>query len=111
MDIGLILIGAFVFLALIVGILLLFLFFRRFRSQVRLEKVAHEGKSRVIVQTFIPIARATIEDMVDGEPMVIVRENVKPGEKLEFVYPLSENVVKLTVEGDENFTMEEKLRA
>ncbi|MFA5412059.1 MAG: hypothetical protein WC350_01780 [Candidatus Micrarchaeia archaeon] len=111
MDIGLILIGVFIFLALIVGVLALYMFWKRFRSQVRLEKVAHEGKSKVTVQTFIPITRATIEDTVDGEPMVIVRENVKPGEKLEFVYPLSENVVKLTIEGDENFTMEEKLRA
>lgn len=110
MEIGLILIAVFIFLALIVAVLIVFLFWKRFRSQVRVEKVAVEGKSVVTVHSFIPIARATVEDVVDGEPIVFVRENVKPGEKLEFIYPLSQNAVKVTVEGEESFTIEENLR-
>jgi hypothetical protein len=110
MDVILILLGIFVLLGLFILLLLVFFFWKRSSSLIRFEKTAHEGQSRVFLQAFIPLEKITIEDMVDGKPIVFVRENLKPGEKVEFLYPLSQEPVKLTAEGEENFTMERKLK-
>ncbi|MEW5996885.1 MAG: hypothetical protein AB1657_04810 [Candidatus Micrarchaeota archaeon] len=111
MDIKLILLGLFAFFGLAVFLIILFFLWRRFSSLVKFEKTAYEGKSRVFLQTFIPIKRAVIEDVVGEEPIVFVKEDLKPGDRVEFFYPLSQGPVKLTVEGEENFTLEQHLKA
>jgi len=110
-DIKLVLIGVFAFFAILVAVLVLYFLWRRFSSLVKFEKTAQNGKSRVFFQTFIPAKRVVIEDNVDGEPILFVREDMKPGDKLELLYPLSQAQAKLTVEGDENFSLEASLRA
>ena len=111
MDIKLVLLGVFAFFAILVLLIIIYFVWRRFSSLVKFEKTAQEGKSRVFFQTFIPLKRVTIEDNVDGEPLLFVREDMKPGDKLELFYPLSQTPAKLTVEGEENFTLEGHLRA
>ena len=106
MDVGIILIGVFLFFVVIVGLIILYFVWKRFTSLVKFEKEIKEGKSHVTIQTFIPANKMTVEDVVDGKPVMFVREDLKPGEKLEFIYPATQEKVKLTVEGDENFTME-----
>ncbi len=111
MDIGIILIGIFLFFVLVVGLIMVYFLWKRFTSLVKFEKELREGKSHVLVQTFIPIKKMTVEDAVGGDPVVFVREDLKPGEKLEFIYPASQEKAKLTVEGEENFTMEREPKA
>ena len=106
MDIGIILIGVFLFFLVIVGLIVLYFVWKRFTSLVKFEKELREGKSHVFVQTFIPVKKMTVEDTVEGEPVMFVREDLRPGEKLEFVYGASQEKARLTVEGEENFTME-----
>lgn len=111
MDTKLVLLGLFAFFGLLVFLIILYFLWRRFSALVKIEKTVQEGKSRVYFQTFIPIKRAVIEDVVGEEPIVFVKEDMKPGDKVEFIYPLSQNPVKLTVEGEENFTLEQHLKA
>ncbi len=111
MDTKLILLGVFVFFGILVFLMVLYFVWKRFSSLVKFEKTAADGKSRVFFQTFIPIKRVTIEDVVDGEPIMFVREDMKPGDKLELFYPLTQSPAKLSVEGEEKFTLETHLRA
>lgn len=111
MDIGIILIGIFAFFVVLVGLILLYFVWKRFTSLVKFEKILKDGKSHVLVQAFIPVKKLTLEDVVGEEQISFVREGLKPGEKLEFIYPVSQGKAKLTVEGDENFTMEKEPKA
>lgn len=111
MDLKIILLGVFIFFGLLVFLIIVYFLWRRFSSLVKFEKTEQEGKSRVFFQTFIPVKRITIEDVVDGEPILFVREDMKPGDKLELFYPISQTPAKLTVEGEESFTLEGHLRA
>ncbi len=111
MDIKLILLGVFVFFGFLVFLIILYFVWRRFSSLVKFEKTAEEGKSKVFFQTFIPVKRVTIEDVVDGEPVLFVREDMKPGDKIEIFYPLTQTPAKLTLEGEQNFNLEAHLKA
>ena len=111
MDMKLLLLGVFAFFGILVFLIILYFVWKRFSSLVKFEKTAEEGKSKVFLQTFIPIKRATVEDVVDGEPIVFVKEDMKPGDKIELFYPLTQTAAKLTVEGEENFTLEGHLKA
>ncbi|GEM_PF-951216 len=105
-TLGWVLIGAFAFFAVIVFLIVAYLLWKRFSSLVKFEKVISGGKSNVYLQAFIPIRKATIEDNASGGTLVFVRENIKAGEKLEFVYPQSKSSAKLIAEGEENFSLE-----
>ena len=111
MDIKLILLGVFAFFCFLVLLIILYFVWRRFSSLVKFEKTVEDGKSKVFFQTFIPVKRATIEDVVDGEPVIFVREDMKPGDKIEIFYPLTQTPAKLALEGEQNFTLEAHLKA
>jgi len=111
MDIKLVLLGVFGFFCLLVLLIIIYFLWKRFSSLVKFEKTTEDGKSKVFFQTFIPVKRATIEDVVDGEPVIFVREDMKPGDKLELFYPLTQTPAKLSLEGEQNFTLEAHLKA
>lgn len=111
MDMKLLLLGIFAFFGILVFLIISYFIWKRFSALVKFEKTAEEGKSRVFLQTFIPAKRVIVEDVVDGEPIVFVKEDMKPGDKLELRYPLAQGAAKLTVEGEENFSLEAHLRA
>jgi len=111
MDIKIILLGVFAFFFVLVFLMVAYFLWRRFSSLVKFEKTAEDGKSKVFFQTFIPVKRATIEDVVDGEPVIFVREDMKPGDKIEIFYPLTQTPAKLALEGEQNFTLEAHLKA
>lgn len=86
----------------IVGILL-YIFWKLSQPKLFFEKVLAKGKSKVIIKTGKPLKRVMLSDKANGEKLSFVRNDIKKGEALEFIYPASTDTAQLIID-DENGT-------
>jgi len=105
---GWVLIGAFAFFALMIALIIAYLVWKKGSGSIKFRKKIVEGNSLVLVQPFVNLKRIMVQDKVEGQNMVFVRENLVSGEKVWFEYPASSTPARLTTEGDVSATMEAK---
>ena len=105
---GWVLVGAFLFFAIALLLVVIYLVWKRGAGSVKFEKRIVDGKSVATVQPFINLKRAMVQDKAEGQNIVFVRENIASGEKVVFEYPASNTPARLTTEGELNITIEAK---
>lgn len=91
-------------------IIIFYFIWRKLTKVIKAEKRIKNGKSIVKVECLIPIKKLILIDKVDEEEIEMVREDIKSGEKLEFIYPVSNENVILKTEGDVKIEMKLKPR-
>ncbi|MCK4319538.1 hypothetical protein KAW38_03125 [Candidatus Micrarchaeota archaeon] len=89
-------------------IIIFYLIWRKLSRVIKAEKRIVDGKSIVKVECLVPIKKLILMDKVGEEEIEMVREDIKNGEKLEFVYPVSNENAVLKTEGDIKIEMKLK---
>ena len=63
-------------------------------------KTIENGKSKVVVKANKNLRKVVLVEFIDGEEMMLSRENVAKNERIEFVYPHSMERAKLIIEDE-----------
>ena len=78
----------------------LYAFWGLSRGAVECRKTIDAGRSKVTIKANRQIRHLTVSDIVAGYPITFNRAGVAKGEKLEFIYPFSNEKAKIIIEDE-----------
>ena len=70
------------------------------RASIECRKVIENGKTVLSLKANKNLKKVSVADSADGEHISFLRSNVRKGEKITFVYPLSQDKATLVIEDE-----------